>query len=126
MIKVKYLKYTGVNGEKVFKDISDIDYEITELQYIRSRWKVRDFLPEEKRRFEEYINNKYPAYNFHPEEPESLPYNSAWILASCTPKTYRNWLCEYYEEMTNDLSADISILKDVLVKERKKDRAKHL
>lgn len=126
MIKVKYLKYTGVNGEKVFKDISDIDYEITELQYIRNRWKVRDFLPEEKRRFEEYINNKYPAYNFHPEEPESLPYNSAWILASCTPKTYRNWLCEYYEEMTNDLSADISILKDVLVKERKKDRAKHL
>lgn len=126
MIKIKYLKYTGVNGEKVFKDISDIDYEITELQYIRRRWKVRDFLPEEKRRFEEYINNKYPAYNFHPEEPESLPYNSAWILASCTPKIYRNWLCEYYEEMTNDLSADISILKDVLVKERKKDRAKHL
>lgn len=125
MIKVKGLKHIGIDGEKVFRDISYIDYEITELQYTRGRWKVGDFLPEEKRRFEEYINNKYPAYNFHPEEPESLPYNSAWILASCTPKTYRNWLCEYYEEMTNDLSADISILKDVLIKERKKDRAKY-
>jgi hypothetical protein len=125
MIKVEGLKYIGIDGEKVFRDISYIDCEITELQYTRGRWKVGDFLPEEKRRFEKYINNKYPAYNFHPEESESLPYNSAWILRSCTPKTYRNWLCEYYEEMTNDLSADISILKDVLVKERKKDRAKH-
>lgn len=135
MIKVEGLKYIGRNVEVMlksgktrivrnyeFKNISEIKAKVMELEYTRSRWEGRDFLPEEEIRFREYIDNKYPAYNFHSEEKESLSYNSAWILKSCTPGTYRNWLCEYYEELIDDLCGDILLLNKTLKEEREKTR----